>query len=111
LEILWGAEPPETAANTLQTYVSHLRAAIEPDRAGGGAGRLLVTRGPGYLLAVGPDGIDGGPARSRRPVQQAEGGRPTMIFFAKEAVRLAVNGVAQGVACAGCRPIPELVKP
>jgi predicted peroxiredoxin len=38
----------------------------------------------------------------------AEGGRPTLMFLAKEAVRLAVNGVAQGVACAGCPPIPEL---
>ena len=38
----------------------------------------------------------------------AESGRPTLMFLAKEAVRLAVNGVAQGVACAGCPPIPEL---
>jgi len=38
----------------------------------------------------------------------AEGGRPTIMFLAKEAVRLAVGGVAQGVACAGCPPIPEL---
>jgi predicted peroxiredoxin len=38
----------------------------------------------------------------------AEGGRPTLMFLAKEAVRLAVNGVAKGVACATCPPIPEL---
>jgi len=30
------------------------------------------------------------------------------MFLAKDAVRLAVNGVARGVACAGCPPIPEL---
>jgi predicted peroxiredoxin len=30
------------------------------------------------------------------------------MFLTKEAVRLAVNGVAKGVACAGCPPIPEL---
>jgi predicted peroxiredoxin len=40
----------------------------------------------------------------------AEGGRPTLMFLAKEAVRLAVNGLAKGVACAGCPPIPELVE-
>src|SRR3984893_19027140 len=40
----------------------------------------------------------------------AEGGRPTLMFLTKEAVRLAVNGVARGVACAGCPPIPELVE-
>jgi predicted peroxiredoxin len=40
----------------------------------------------------------------------AESGRPTLMFLAKEAVRLAVTGVAQGVACAGCPPLPDLVK-
>jgi predicted peroxiredoxin len=40
----------------------------------------------------------------------AEGGRPTLTFLAKEAVRLAIDGVARGVACAGCPPIPELVE-
>lgn len=29
-EVLWGAQPPESAANTLQTYVAHLRAGLEP---------------------------------------------------------------------------------
>jgi predicted peroxiredoxin len=38
----------------------------------------------------------------------AEGGRPTLMFLAKEAVRLAFDGVAKGVACIGCPPIPEL---
>jgi predicted peroxiredoxin len=40
----------------------------------------------------------------------AEGGRPTLMFLTKEAVRLAVNGVARGVACDGCPSIPELVE-
>jgi len=29
-EVLWGAQPPESAANTLQTYVAHLRGAGSP---------------------------------------------------------------------------------
>jgi len=57
-EVLWGAEPPETATNTLQTYVAHLRRALEPDRTRRTAGRVLVTRQPGYALIVEPDGID-----------------------------------------------------
>jgi len=57
-EVLWGAQPPESAANTLQTYVAHLRGALEPDRARRTGGQVLVTRQPGYLLAIGPDGID-----------------------------------------------------
>lgn len=32
------------------------------------------------------------------------------MFLAKEAVRLAVPGVAVGVACEGCPPIADLMK-
>jgi predicted peroxiredoxin len=39
----------------------------------------------------------------------AEQGRPTMMFLTKEAVRLAVPGVAVGTACDGCPPLPELM--
>ena len=31
-EFLWRGQPPDSAANTLQTYVSHLRRSLEPDR-------------------------------------------------------------------------------
>jgi predicted peroxiredoxin len=40
----------------------------------------------------------------------AESGRPTRMFLTKEAVRLAVDGVAVGVACANCPPLPDLLK-
>jgi predicted peroxiredoxin len=43
-------------------------------------------------------------------VGAAEQGRPTLMFFTKEAVRLALDGVAQGVACEGCPSLPELTK-
>jgi predicted peroxiredoxin len=43
-------------------------------------------------------------------VAAAEEGRPTLMFLTKEAVRLAVPGVAVGTACAGCPPLPELVE-
>ena len=39
----------------------------------------------------------------------AESGRPTVTFLAKEAVRLAVEGVATGTACEGCPPLADLV--
>ena len=42
-------------------------------------------------------------------VGAAEQGRPTMMFLTKEAVRLAVPGVAVGTACDGCPPLPELM--
>jgi predicted peroxiredoxin len=43
-------------------------------------------------------------------VGAAESGRPVLMFLAKEAVRLATNGTAAGVACDGCPPLAELVK-
>jgi predicted peroxiredoxin len=43
-------------------------------------------------------------------VAAAEQGRPTLMFCTKEAVRLALDGVAQGVACEGCPSLPDLTK-
>ncbi len=43
-------------------------------------------------------------------VGAAESGRPTLMFLTKEAVRLALEGVATGVACAGCPPLPDLLQ-
>ena len=42
-------------------------------------------------------------------VGAAEGGRPTLMFLAKEGVRLAVEGVAVGTACDGCPPLGDLL--
>jgi predicted peroxiredoxin len=42
-------------------------------------------------------------------VGAAESGRPTLMFQAKEAVRLALDGVATGVACDGCPPLRDLL--
>src|SRR4249920_2649532 len=47
---LWGEEPPESARNTLQTYVYRLRKVL-------GDGRLEGRDG-GYVLAAAPDEID-----------------------------------------------------
>ena len=57
-EFLWRGQPPDSAANTLQTYVSHLRRSLEPDRMPRQQSRLVITREPGYLLAVDRDQID-----------------------------------------------------
>ncbi len=42
-------------------------------------------------------------------VAAAEQGRPTMMFLSKEAVRLAMPGVAVGTACDGCPSLTELL--
>ncbi|MGA9160250.1 MAG: BTAD domain-containing putative transcriptional regulator [Actinomycetota bacterium] len=50
IEDLWGEEPPDTARNTLQSYVSRLRKLL-------GDGRI-EGRGGGYVLSVAPEEID-----------------------------------------------------
>ena len=42
-------------------------------------------------------------------VGAAESGRSTLMFLTKEAVRLALEGTAIGVACDGCPPLADLV--
>jgi len=43
-------------------------------------------------------------------VGAAESGRSTLMFLTKEAVRLALEGSAVGVACEGWPPIADLAK-
>jgi DNA-binding SARP family transcriptional activator len=50
LDELWGEHPPRTAATSLQNMVSNLRKALGAER--------LVTKAPGYLLAVSPEETD-----------------------------------------------------
>src|SRR6266849_7154274 len=47
---LWGEDPPETARNTIQVYISQLRKLL-PDGA-------LETVPPGYRLAIDPETVD-----------------------------------------------------
>ena len=55
---LWGEDPPQTADKALQMHVSQLRTLLEPDRARGGAGDVIVTRAPGYMLRLDPSQLD-----------------------------------------------------
>ncbi|MEU5988596.1 BTAD domain-containing putative transcriptional regulator [Spirillospora sp. NPDC047418] len=52
---LWAAVAPPRAAAGLQSFVSHLRRALEPDRPPRTPARVLVTEPPGYALRL-PDG-------------------------------------------------------
>jgi DNA-binding SARP family transcriptional activator len=59
---LWGDEPPDTARNTLQTYVYRLRKVL-------GEGKLEGSDG-GYVLRAGPDEVDA--ARFEAMVREAK---------------------------------------
>ncbi len=54
VDTLWDGEPPATATNTVQVYVSRLRRALCPQAA---ESPLRATPG-GYLLAIPPDAVD-----------------------------------------------------
>ena len=55
IDELWGERPPPTARQTVQVYVSQLRRAL---RAEGAADGAIETRAPGYVLHIGPAGLD-----------------------------------------------------
>jgi YVTN family beta-propeller protein len=78
VEALWGVDAPETAAKTVQVYVSRLRKALDADR--------LATTAGGYLIRVGEDELDA--ARFERLVEQARRADP------REAERLLTEALA-----------------
>jgi YVTN family beta-propeller protein len=57
-DALWGEQVPVGAASTIQTYVFHLRQALEPDRGRGAPGRIVVTDNGRYRLAILPEALD-----------------------------------------------------
>ena len=52
IDHLWPERAPRQAQNTLQTYVSHLRPRLEPERQPGQAWQVLRRESSGYLLEV-----------------------------------------------------------
>jgi WD40 repeat protein/DNA-binding SARP family transcriptional activator len=62
IDQLWGEDPPDTARKTLQSYVTHLRRALGPDR--------IEWRAPGYVLHLDPQELDA--ARFESLVQEAK---------------------------------------
>jgi DNA-binding SARP family transcriptional activator len=55
---LWAEAAPPRAAAGLQSFVSHLRRALEPDRPPRTPARILVTEPPGYALRLPDDAVD-----------------------------------------------------
>ncbi|MET0237334.1 MAG: BTAD domain-containing putative transcriptional regulator, partial [Kibdelosporangium sp.] len=54
VDALWGENPPRTAVRTLQSHVARVRQALD----GCGMPDVLLTRGPGYVLAVPRTDVD-----------------------------------------------------
>src|SRR3954449_1500630 len=58
LDALWEGKPPPSGAASLQSYVSHLRRALEPDRPARAPSQVLVSRGAGYAMPIAADAVD-----------------------------------------------------
>jgi DNA-binding SARP family transcriptional activator/tetratricopeptide (TPR) repeat protein len=65
VDAVWGDKPPATVDSGIYTYVAGLRRVLEPDRprrdpdrSRRATARVLVSSGGGYLLRLGPDGLD-----------------------------------------------------
>ena len=58
IEAVWGQEPPDSAANLVQGYVSKWRTVLEPHRAPRESGERLASTASGYILSVATDECD-----------------------------------------------------
>jgi YVTN family beta-propeller protein len=97
---LWGDSPPATATTALQGYISQLRKALDPVR-GDGVGELIVTREPGYLIAIDPEQLDVSRferLRSSARESMAEGDPDAALTKLDEALALWRGGALEDLA-------------
>ncbi|WP_338898371.1 BTAD domain-containing putative transcriptional regulator [Streptomyces sp. TG1A-60] len=79
VDVVWGADPPDTARALVQTYVSALRRALPA-----GAAEAIGTRPPGYVLRPGVGRVDVAEFEARA----ADGRRAAADGHHEEAARL-----------------------
>jgi DNA-binding SARP family transcriptional activator/Tfp pilus assembly protein PilF len=78
---VWGDDPPRTAVKSLHSHIARVRQALD----GCGLPGALVTREPGYRLAVDPDAIDAGrfetiTRQGREALARGEAGRAAALL-------------------------------
>jgi len=97
IDALWGDEPPESARNTLQTYIKHLRKLI--------GGERIEHMSSGYLLRADPHELD--VLRFEALVEEARGSAATDVPGAAKGLREAL-GVWRGPALDDLAQQPSL---
>src|SRR4051812_33430019 len=58
VEALWGDDPPPTATASLQTYISHRRRRLQPDRPGRDRSGVISSASGGYALHLPVEAVD-----------------------------------------------------
>jgi DNA-binding SARP family transcriptional activator len=78
IEELWEEDPPVSAVGTTQTYIYQLRKRLDRRGVTGDGNEWLVTKPPGYVMALYPNQIDANTfeALTRQGRQLLVGGRP-----------------------------------
>jgi DNA-binding SARP family transcriptional activator len=78
IEEVWGEDPPLSAVGTMQTYIHQLRKLLDQREVRADGGEWLVTKPPGYLMAVPPSQLDAHTFEllCRQGRQLLDGGRP-----------------------------------
>jgi DNA-binding SARP family transcriptional activator/DNA-binding CsgD family transcriptional regulator len=71
VDAVWGDRPPQAAIAALQSYLSHLRRRLEPDRGARSRESVIASRGSGYALMLDGDAVDAW--RFERLVREAAG--------------------------------------
>jgi DNA-binding SARP family transcriptional activator len=107
---LWGERAPGDAHRTVRTYVSRLRRAMAgPPR--GGCGEVVVTRPPGYQLAMDPEAVDavrfeGLAAQGRQALAERRPGPAHELLTAALALwRGSALAEVEGLSVVGCEAV------
>jgi phosphoglycerate dehydrogenase-like enzyme/DNA-binding SARP family transcriptional activator len=58
VDAVWGDQSPASVESGIYTYIAGLRRVLDPDRSRRAPGQVLVSSSGGYLLRLGPGGLD-----------------------------------------------------
>jgi DNA-binding SARP family transcriptional activator len=86
VEDLWGGHPPRRAVGAVRTFVSDLRAALDPHLRSGSGDRSIVTEGTGYAFRVATGAVDAWSFESS--VGSADGRRGSSVEDLRRALDL-----------------------
>ncbi|SDT54665.1 AfsR/SARP family transcriptional regulator [Actinoplanes derwentensis] len=97
IDVLWGAEPPDTAVNVVHRHIGALRRLLEPDLPARGSSRWLIRGSGGYRLDVSPVAVDLGRFRALRSQAAYVTSPGTAAELLTEALGLWQGPVAAGL--------------
>ncbi|WP_203845860.1 AfsR/SARP family transcriptional regulator [Dactylosporangium siamense] len=99
VDVLWGADPPNTAVNVVHRHVGVLRRLLEPELPVRSAGRWLLRSAGGYRLDADVAAVDvlrfRALSRQARQAIDVDAGRAATVFA--EALELWHGGCAAGI--------------